>query len=209
MLIVGARGFSKEVLEICHQQGILENLIFYDDINVEIHMIFNKFPVIKNLQQAEDHFKNFGYHFTIGIGNPLLRKILYEKFKGLGGEFVSTISNRAEIGSYDIEIGRGCNILAGSIFSNSVTLGRGCIVYYNAIITHDCVLGDFVEVSPSATILGNVRIGDYSQIGANSTILPGIVVGSNVVIGAGAVVTDHLPDNCVAVGIPAKIIKYI
>ena len=46
-------------------------------------------------------------------------------------------------------------------------------------------------------------------IGGGTTILPGISIGNNVVIGAGSVVTKNLPDNVVAAGKPAKIIKNI
>ena len=46
-------------------------------------------------------------------------------------------------------------------------------------------------------------------IGGNVTILPGVTIGNNVVIAAGAVVTKDIPDNCVAGGVPAKVIKKI
>lgn len=46
-------------------------------------------------------------------------------------------------------------------------------------------------------------------IGANSIILPGVTLGINTVIGAGSVVTKSIPDYCVAVGNPAKVIKEI
>ena len=81
------------------------------------------------------------------------------------------------------------------------------MVYYNSIITHDCEIGDFVQISPRATLLGRCKVGSFSQIGSNATILPDIKIGTNVIVGAGAVVTKDLPDNCVALGIPAKIIK--
>lgn len=44
-------------------------------------------------------------------------------------------------------------------------------------------------------------------IGNNVLLLPGVTVGSKVIIGAGAVVTHDIPDNSVAVGVPAKVIK--
>jgi acetyltransferase-like isoleucine patch superfamily enzyme len=68
-------------------------------------------------------------------------------------------------------------------------------------------VGNFVEISPSVTLLGRCTVGSYSRIGSNATILPDVKIGKNVTIGAGSVVTKDLPDNCVAVGIPAKIIK--
>ena len=54
-----------------------------------------------------------------------------------------------------------------------------------------------------------IKIGDDVWIGANVTILPGVTIGNNVVIGAGAVVTKDIPDNSLAVGVPARVIKEI
>jgi len=208
MLIVGAKGFAKEVLEILHQLDQTNNLVFYDDVNHDLPtMLFNQFEILKNVASASDYFKNIDNRFTIGIGNPKLRKILTDKFMQLGGVFTSTISSKAVIGSYDVKIGEGSNILSGAIFSNSVAIGKGCIIYYNSIITHDCKIGDFVEISPSVTLLGRCSVGAFSQIGSNATILPDIKVGQNVIVGAGSVVTKDIPDNCMVVGIPAKIIK--
>lgn len=52
-----------------------------------------------------------------------------------------------------------------------------------------------------------VSIGDGSWIGHGSVILPGATIGQHVVIGANSVVTGDIPDYCVAVGAPARIIK--
>jgi sugar O-acyltransferase (sialic acid O-acetyltransferase NeuD family) len=208
MLIIGAKGFAKEVLEVMHQLKQLDKLAFYDDANDDVpEKLFGQFPVLRNTQEAFDYFKTIDNQFTIGIGSPVVRKKMYDTFTDLGGEFTSTISPAATVGSYDVQIGIGSNILSGSVFSNSTEIGTGCIVYYNSIITHDCKIGDFVEISPSATLLGRCQIGSYSQIGSNSTILPNIIIGQNVIIGAGSVVTNDIPDNCVAVGSPARIIK--
>jgi sugar O-acyltransferase (sialic acid O-acetyltransferase NeuD family) len=208
MIVIGAKGFAKEVLEVLHELNDLNHLSFYDDVNLDMpEILYGKFPILKSITEAQDYFNSVDNRFTIGIGNPVLRKKLYDKFTAIGGEFVSVISSSSSIGSYDVEIGIGSNVLSGAIFSNSTKIGIGCIIYYNSIITHDCVLGDFVEVSPSSTILGRATIGSFTQIGCNSTILPNIKIGSNVVVGAGSVVTKDLPDNCVAVGVPAKVIK--
>lgn len=210
MLIIGAKGFAKEVLEILYQLNELELLAFYDDLNSDVPVkLFNQFPVLKNIDEATQYFKTVDNRFTIGIGNPFLRKQLSEKFIEIGGVLTSTISPKATIGSFDIKIGFGSNILSGAIFSNSTKLGMGCIVYYNSILTHDCIIGDFVEISPNVTLLGNCKIGSYSQIGANSTILPNISIGSNVIVGAGAVVTKNIPDNHLIMGIPGKVIKIL
>jgi maltose O-acetyltransferase len=51
-----------------------------------------------------------------------------------------------------------------------------------------------------------ITIGSNVWIGGGATICPDVTIGTNVVIGAGAVVTKDIPDNSVAVGVPARVI---
>ena len=57
--------------------------------------------------------------------------------------------------------------------------------------------------------IGCVNIGNDVFVGANTTILPGVTIGNNVVVGAGAVVTKDIPDNSLALGVPARVVKKI
>lgn len=59
----------------------------------------------------------------------------------------------------------------------------------------------------NADVFGPITIGDNVHIGWNAIIMPNVHIGNNVVIGAGAVVTKDIPDNSVAVGVPAHIIQ--
>jgi acetyltransferase-like isoleucine patch superfamily enzyme len=52
-----------------------------------------------------------------------------------------------------------------------------------------------------------VVIGDNCWLGERVCVLPGVTIGSGTIVGANAVVTNDLPENCIAVGIPAKVIK--
>ena len=54
-----------------------------------------------------------------------------------------------------------------------------------------------------------ITIGDNVWVGGNSTIVMGVTIGNNVIIGAGSVVTHDIPDNAVAVGNPARVIRYM
>ena len=54
-----------------------------------------------------------------------------------------------------------------------------------------------------------MTIGDNVWIGGNTTINPGVTIGSNVVIGSGSVVTRDIPDNVVAAGNPARVLREI
>lgn len=210
MLIIGAKGFAKEILEIFHQKGETNSLCFYDDININIpEKLYGLFPVLKNLEEAKMHFNNIGPKFTLGIGNPNLRFHLDQKFSEHGGALTSTISTNAEIGSFNIKIGEGCNILGGVKISNDVTIGKGTMIYYNAIITHDVYIGEFCEISPDVKLLGRCTIGDFVRIGSGSIIFPDVVIGSYVVIAAGAVVRSNVPNNVMVAGAPAEIKKRI
>jgi sugar O-acyltransferase (sialic acid O-acetyltransferase NeuD family) len=205
MLIIGAKGFAKEVLEVCFQNNSVENLAFYDDINnSDGEILFNQFPVLNSMDKAKYYFDVVDNRFTIGIGNPKLRKRMVEQFARIGGVLSNTISNSAQIGNFDVNLGLGANILSGVKISNSVKIGLCSIIYYNSIITHDVIIGDFVEISPGATILGRAQIKNNCQIGAGAVILPDIVIGENSIIGAGAVVTKNIPENTVVVGVPGK-----
>lgn len=208
MIVIGAKGFAKEVLEVLYSQNKLKKLVFFDNISTEVpELLFGHFPVLKNENEVKTHFKTHGTQFTLGLGNPKHRFQMAELLKSWGGELTSVISDQTEIGHYDISIGDGCNIMPNTIIANGSQIGQGCIIYYNTIVTHDCIVGDFAELSPGATLLGGCQIGSFSQIGSNATILPGIKIGKNVVIGAGAVVKIDVPDNATAVGVPARVLK--
>lgn len=52
-----------------------------------------------------------------------------------------------------------------------------------------------------------VRIGSGSWLGTGVVVLPGVTIGEHVTVGANSVVADDLPDNAVAVGSPARVIR--
>ena len=54
-----------------------------------------------------------------------------------------------------------------------------------------------------------IRIKYGAWVGAGSTILPGVTVGKYAIVGANSVVSKDIPDYAVAVGSPAKVIKYL
>lgn len=85
----------------------------------------------------------------------------------------------------------------------------GIIVHTEAQIGKNCSLAQQVTVGfggrgPKA---GTPRIGDGVYFGAGAKVFGNITVGHNVAIGANAVVNKDLPDNAVAVGVPAKVVS--
>lgn len=54
-----------------------------------------------------------------------------------------------------------------------------------------------------------IHIKKNAWLGARVSVLPGVTIGENAIVGTGAVVTKDIPDNCIAVGNPAHVIRRI
>lgn len=74
-------------------------------------------------------------------------------------------------------------------------------------ITHDGGTLLFRRFVPDLEITKPIVVGNNVYFGNNVIVLPGVRIGDNVVIGAGAIVSKDIPDNSVAVGVPARVIK--
>ena len=72
-------------------------------------------------------------------------------------------------------------------------------------ITHDGGTLLFRNIEPDLEITKPITVGNDVYIGNNVIILPGVSIGNKVIIGAGAVVSKDIPDNSVAVGVPARV----
>jgi sugar O-acyltransferase (sialic acid O-acetyltransferase NeuD family) len=112
----------------------------------------------------------------------------------------ATISSLARIGA-------NSQVLAGAVVVAGAEIGEASIVNTRASVDHECRLGDGVHIAPGATLCGCVEIGSYTMVGAGSVVLPRIRIGTNVLVGAGSVVTRNIPDNVVAMGVPAKVVR--
>lgn len=209
MLIIGAKGFAKEVLEVLDQNGRAEgNIAFYDDISKDLPThLFEKFPILRSEEEVLKYFEANDRDFAIGVGNPVLRYQLAARFEALGGDLVSTVSKFAHVGRFGCTIDAGCNIMTGSVLTSDIKLFEGCLINLNCTIGHDAVIGRYVELSPGVHISGHVKVGEFTTIGTNATVLPKVTIGKNVIIGAGSVVTKDVPDNSLVVGIPAAVKK--
>ena len=119
-------------------------------------------------------------------------------------------------------LGENCNIGQNVVISPGVILGKNVKVQNNVSIYEGVSCDDDVFLGPSMVFTNVINprsavnrkneylkthVGKGASIGANATIVCGHNIGEYAFIGAGAVVTKNLPDNCVAIGTPAKIIR--
>lgn len=206
MLIVGAKGHAKEVLQILEKDYSLEEFTFFDGLSLEQSMFFERYRVLNTFDQVRNYFLTHP-RFVLAVGDPVLRSTFAHQFTSLGGELKSVIASSAAIGSNKVLLCEGLNIMNNVVIYNDTYIGKGTLLNTSCTIHHDAIIGDFCEISPGARVLGRAIIGNYCRLGANSVILPDVVLGERVVIGAGAVVNRNIPSDSVAVGVPARVIK--
>lgn len=104
-----------------------------------------------------------------------------------------------------IEIGNNCGFSGVSIVSwKSITIGD------NVMVGADTCIGD-TDDHPErlGTVASPVKIMNNVFIGMHCIILKGVTIGENSIIGAGSVVTRDIPANCIAAGVPCKVIRYL
>ena len=115
-----------------------------------------------------------------------------------------TIGNHCSIGEYN-------HITA----CNKITIGNGLLTgryVYIGDNAHGRLSWEEAEIPPVSrhlTSKGEIKIGRNVWIGDKVSIFGGVTIGDNVIIGAGSIVTHDLPDNCMAAGAPAKIVKQL
>lgn len=90
------------------------------------------------------------------------------------------------------------------IIEDNVMLGAGVHFYVN---NHKFDRVDTPIIDQGYYPSEKVVVKEGAWIGANTVVLPGVTIGRNSVIGAGSIVTKSIPDFCVAVGNPCKVIK--
>ncbi|GAA0810217.1 exopolysaccharide biosynthesis acetyltransferase VpsG [Colwellia asteriadis] len=92
----------------------------------------------------------------------------------------------------------------GTIFGYG---GIGVVIHKRSIIGSNCIIGTNVTIGGRSKSLGVPIIGNNVYIATGAKILGDLTIGDNSVIGANAVVINNVAANCVAAGVPAKIIK--
>jgi acetyltransferase-like isoleucine patch superfamily enzyme len=150
---------------------------------------------------------------------------------GRGAELGST---RIEIHGDEnvVEIGEACGGLFTATFVTNgaaLRLGEGTTIVeaffnfhepFEIRLGKDCLVSGDVEfsVSDMHTIFDleskrrinpgrSIDVGDHVWIGSRTQILKGAKIGSGSIIGTRAVVTRTIPENCIAAGVPAKVIR--
>lgn len=83
---------------------------------------------------------------------------------------------------------------------------------YGVTVEDEVQIGSHCSIYSVSTIdnkQGKVTLKKNCKIGSHSTVLPGVTIGENSIIGAHSLVIEDIPDNVVAFGVPAKVVRRI
>lgn len=205
IIIIGHGGHAKSVCDSINMH--LYNIVGYTDL-------YDKESIYKYLGNdnvLEEYFIKGVENAFICVGHlekDNFRKSLYNKVKKIGYA-LPVITDPSAIISKSASIEEGSFVGKGCVINADCKIGKMTIINTRSLIEHECIIDNFVHIAVGAVICGGCRIQENSFIGANATIIQGISIGKNSVIGAGTVVISDVPDNCMAVGVPGRIVKRI
>ncbi len=209
LAIYGESGLGHEVLDLAihalkHMEGELEQIFFVVDNSLRTK--YRSFPIF-SFEDMTINFIREEVEFIIAVGEPSDKMRLFKKVKENGYRCKTLIHPTAYI-SPSAVIAEGTVIQHGAVVSSDSKVGANCFFQGMALIGHDCSVGNNCVISSHVAVSGNVNIGDNTYIAPGVVIKEKINIGANSVIGMGAVVQRDIPDNVIALGNPARPMKY-
>jgi sugar O-acyltransferase (sialic acid O-acetyltransferase NeuD family) len=202
LLIWGAGGHGKVVLDIARSTGRFERIVFIDDDRARVGVPFCDCPLLSGPEEL-DRFP--GSAMVVAVGDNRRRAQCFWVALKHGLSLTALVHSTAIVAP-SANIGRGTVVMPGAIINAGAIIGENCIINSGAVVEHDCRIGAHVHISPRSVLGGAVSVGPFAHIGIGAIVLPGAVVGDEAVVGAGAVVLKEAPARCTVVGVPAKLL---
>lgn len=136
-----------------------------------------------------------------------IRNKLFRRKERISNKIHSKIDSGTIVGDYSY-IGFNCSITKSHIgryvsIANNVSIGQG-----EHLVDEISTNSLFYENAFEVLTKKDVKIYDDVWLGVNSVIMRGVTIGRGAIIGASAVVTKDIPPYAIAVGVPAKVIRY-
>lgn len=139
----------------------------------------------------------------IAVGEPAVRKKLYEKLIG-GGFHLATIVHPTSVVSPSATLGEGVIVKDSISISSDAVIKDNVCINGISMIGHGVEIGEHCEISSHAVVAGNTKVGSGVYIGISASVRDHIEIGNNAVISMGAVVLKSVRPNMVVMGNPAR-----
>ena len=161
LLILGAGGYGKTVLDLAQQLGRYEKIAFLDDGAAG--------PGILGSCKEYHTFADENTQIYPAFGNNEVRMYWLRILEEEGIDIPTLIHPRAYVSPKAI-IGEGSVVLPMAVVNTGVTVGSGCIINIGALIDHDSVIGDGTHLAPGAIVKAENRIPDMMKIESGTVI---------------------------------------
>jgi sugar O-acyltransferase (sialic acid O-acetyltransferase NeuD family) len=204
IFVYGAGGHGKVVADILLSRGETEFAGFVDDREELWGEQVMGFPVLGGGEWLRGEARVARIAMALGVGDNASRHWIAECCAYCGVEILTLVHPGAVV-SRAARVGRGSMVMANATVNADALVGAGVIVNSGAVVEHDVTIGDYAHVAPNAAMGGGSRLGAFSHLGIGASVLPCVHIGAHTVVGAGAVVVKNLPDQVVAIGVPARI----
>lgn len=203
--IYGCGGLGQEVYMLArrieHRAHRWDRVIFIDDAAPAREL---EGVSVYKLNEAAQQFA--ALEIAVAVGEPSVRERLLEKHRAAGLPSATLVYPDVYVDE-TTQIGEGCIISEGVYLSCHVTLGEGCYLQPLSSLGHNVRLGRCSVISSHCQLSGDCTVGDRFYIGFNGGVKNGLTVGNDVICSAGAIVFRDLPDEVIAVGNPARVMK--
>jgi sugar O-acyltransferase (sialic acid O-acetyltransferase NeuD family) len=208
LVILGAGGFARETLDIVDAINAIapryDMLGFLVDARYgTAGALVNDRPILGDTTWLADHPD---VQVICGVGAPEVRRRLVLAAEQHGAAFAALVHPTAMLTRW-VQVGAGTIITAGCILTNQIVLGRHVHVNLDCTIGHDARLDDYATLAPGVHVSGRAHINEGAYVGTGANLIEGMAIGAWSVVGAGATVTQPVPSNTTAVGVPARVIK--
>lgn len=207
LAIYGSGGLGREALELAKQinndSQKWSEIIFIDDIT---HKNVQDGHKIVPFEKALNLYKVDEIEFIVAVGEPEFRKMLWNKIVDKGYKLATLIHPK-------VFIPESTNILSGTVVSCDVfiscgnEIGENVYIQPKASIGHDCKISSHCVISSFVSFAGNCSVEECTFIGMSVPIKEKSKIGSHTIVGMGSVVLRDIPDNAIAIGNPARVMK--
>lgn len=209
IVIWGASGHALVVVDILRLNAEFEIVGFIDDVNPDsVGSNFCGLPILGGREQLSILPAQGADQILLAFGNCSARLHLAALARTHGFTLATALHPAATI-ARDVTIGAGSVVAAGAVINPGCRIGENVIVNTCASVDHQSVVSDGSHICPGVRLAGRVSIGKAAWVGIGSTVIDGVHVGDGAFVGAGSVVVKDIPDQMLAYGVPAKIIKRI
>lgn len=174
LLLVGAGGFGRVVLEHASQQY---ECAFLDDGEASL---VDGVSVIGKTTDMKSLFPKYKQLF-VTIGNNHLRERLYREADAIGFSFPNIIVPSAYVSPH-ASIGNGVIVLNNAVIQNNAKIGNGCILNPGVEAHHDSTIGNYCLIYTNSVIRSLAHVGDRVWIGSTASVATGATVPDDMII---------------------------